>query len=146
MSYQNTDEMLRDIVRIASASRDFCAATYAEIDDAETRTTFAFIADEKSRLVADLLPWIGTPADLRRRSAAEPVEAMYRAARAAFDRRATVNVAGALGFGEDQLLACIDRAHEQTRLPELRRLLKAHRIQLQTGRQAMWRLDGRLAA
>ena len=146
MSNQNTDEVLQEIVRMARAGRDFYSGSYASVVDAETRTAFACLIDEKNRLVADLQPWIEQTSLAPRSSRADAAEKMYRAARTAFNGRTTANVAGALGFGEDQLLGRVERAFMVARLPALRHLLRTHVAQLQICRAAMWRLTERLAA
>lgn len=147
MNGRNMDELLQDITRIARAGNDFFVATYPAVVDAEVRTAFAYVSDVKSRLIADLQPWVlGMPASDGHRSRVAAVENAYVEAQAEFDGHMSESVALALGFGEDDLLKLVGRAYEAARLPALRLLLRTHYSQLLICRQAMWRLSGRMAA
>ena len=147
MNGRNVDQQLQEITCIARAGREFFAAAYPVLADAEIRTAFAYVGDVKHRLIADLHPWVpGLSANDRRSSRVAAVERAYVEALAGFDGRMSDTVALALGFGEDQLLNLVGRAYEGARLPALRLLLKTHYSQLLICRQAMWRLSGRMAA
>jgi len=51
-----------------------------------------------------------------------------------------------LDLAPDGIASLVERAFEDAEEPALRRLLKTHYAQLLVCRQAMWRLNGRLAA
>lgn len=141
----NTDALLRDILHVTRAGHAFFVSAYPGLVDAEVRTAFAYVTDVKARMIAELTPWL-TAADDECSAKAHTIEKMYTDARAAFHGRAPANVASALGFGEDQLLRMVERAFADARLPALRQLLKTHHSQLRVCRQAMGRMQGRMAA
>jgi uncharacterized protein (TIGR02284 family) len=147
MNGRNIDELLEEIARIARAGRGFFVATYPAVVDAEIRTAFAYVSDVKARLLSDLQAWVpAMSATDGNSSRVAAVERAYVEAHAAFDGAMPDAVALALGFGEDQLLKRVGHAYAAARLPALRQLLKTHYAQLLICRQAMWRLNGRMAA
>ena len=50
--------VLHQVARIARSGRDFFVGVYPGVVDAEVRRTFAYVAEVKSRLLADLAPWV----------------------------------------------------------------------------------------
>jgi len=140
-------EKLQDIVRIAQSSRDFFVAAYPHVAEPELRTAFAYISDVKARLIADMTPWTPQePCVSARKPDSDAIERLYADARALLGRRPPEQFGDALSFGEDQLLKRVERAFDEVRLPALRQLLRSYQSQLAVCRQAMWRLNGRMAA
>ena len=145
------EDVLHQVVRIADSGREFFVGVYAGVVDAEVRTTFAYIAEVKTRLLADLAPWltpaVGSwqdPAD--HISPAAIVAKTYADARKTFRGDAPAASAAALSFGEDQLLRLLGRAFEQSENATLKQLLKSYHPQLVISREAMLRLRARQAA
>jgi hypothetical protein len=151
---KNHDEVLQQIVRIARSGRDFFLQMYPQVTDPEERTAFTYISDVKSQLIADLAPWVPRiesrrtdnpdPSTVERTSPAAMVEKLYADARKNF--RADAPGANALRFGEEQLIKLVERAFEESSVPALKEILKSYYGQLVICREAMWRLQLRLAA
>ncbi len=144
------EDLLQQIARMARSSHDFYVDVYPGVTDAEIRTAFAYISEVKSRLLADLTPWmppkaaLSDPAD--HISPATVVEKMYADARRNFRGTAPAASAGALSFGEEQLLRLLERAFTGTTNATLKDLLKSYYPQLVICREAMSRLHARMAA
>lgn len=144
-SSERLDALLRAIVRVAEAGRGFFITAQNRVADPEIRAAFAFAGDTRNRLIADLRPWLARSEGARDSIVATLVR-MYADACGALGRRGPAHLAHALGIGENHLIRLIERAFDDAGEPALRRLLKAHYAQLLVCRQAMWRLNGRLAA
>ena len=150
------EDVLHQVVRIAQSGRDFFVEAYPGVVDAEVRTTFAYIAEVKSRLLADLTPWLAANSNSSQPelsadsadhiSPAAIVAKTYADARKTFRGDAPAAGAAALGFGEEQLLRLVGRAFEQSGAPALKQLLKSYHPQLVICREAMLRLRARQAA
>ncbi len=123
---------------------------YPGVTDAEVRTAFAYISEVKNRLVEDLAPWMPARATLSdptdHISPATVVEKMYADARRNFRGSTPAASAGALSFGEEQLLRLLERTFTSTTNLTLKDLLKSYYPQLVICREAMSRLHARLAA
>jgi uncharacterized protein (TIGR02284 family) len=143
---QRVEALLRAIIRVAEAGREFFIGAQNRIADPDIRAAFAYAGDTKNRLISDLRPWLAHDAGGVADSIAATLVRMYADARGALRRRAPAHLAHALGIGENHLIRLVERAFEDTEEPALRRLLKTHYAQLLVCRQAMWRLNGRLAA
>ena len=146
------EDVLHQVARIARSGRDFFVEAYPGVVDAEVRTTFAYIAEVKSRLLADLAPWLtlgidsSDPVSDDHISPAAIVAKTYADARKTFRGDAPAASAAALSFGEEQLLRLLGRAFEQTENQSLKQLLKSYHPQLVISREAMLRLRARQAA
>ena len=146
------EDVLHQVARIARSGRDFFVGVYPGVVDAEVRTTFAYIAEVKSRLLADLAPWLtsgmesSSPALDDHISPAAIVAKTYADARKTFRGDAPAASATALSFGEEQLLRLLGRAFEQSDHAALKQLLKSYHPQLVISREAMLRLRARRAA
>jgi hypothetical protein len=146
------EDVLHQVARIAHSGRDFFVEAYPGVVDAEVRTTFAYIAEVKSRLLADLEPWLtsamesSSPALDDHISPAAIVAKTYADARKTFRGDAPAASAAALSFGEEQLLRLLGRAFEQSDHAALKQLLKSYHPQLVISREAMLRLRARRAA
>ncbi|MDR3386084.1 MAG: hypothetical protein P4L92_03455 [Rudaea sp.] len=144
------EDLLQQIARIARASHDFFVDVYPGVTDAEVRTAFAYISEIKSRLVADLEPWLAPTAANGGMgdhiSPASVVEKMYADVRRNFRGNQPAASAAALGFGEEQLLRLTERAFSDASVSSLRELLKSYYPQLVICREAMFRLRARQAA
>jgi hypothetical protein len=149
------EDVLHQVARIASSGRDFFVEAYPGVIDAEVRTTFAYIAEVKNRLLADLNPWLATATDLSRPepegsgnhiSPAAIVAKTYADTRKTFRGDAPAASGAALSFCEEQLLRLLSRAFEQSDAQALKQLLKSYHPQLVISREAMLRLRARQAA
>jgi hypothetical protein len=148
------EDVLHQVARIARSGRDFFVEVYTGVVDAEVRTTFAYLAEVKSRLLADLEPWLTNSSadDVAKAdvgdhiSPAAIVAKTYADARKTFRGDSPAASATALSFGEEQLLRLLGRAFEQSSAPALKQLLKSYHPQLVISREAMWRLRARQAA
>ncbi len=149
------EDILHQVACIARSGRDFFVQVHPGIVDPEVRTTFAYIAEVKDRLLTDLLPWLtpalepsSTPAQDSddRISPAVIVAKAYGDARKMFRGDAPAASAAALIFGEEQLLRLFERAFEQAENEALKQLLKSYHPQLVISREAMTRLRARLVA
>jgi hypothetical protein len=146
------EDVLQQVARIARSGRDFFAGAHPGVVDAEVRTTFAYIAEVKSRLLTDLAPWLtsamesSSPALDDHISPAAIVAKTYADVRKTFRGDAPAASAAALGFGEEQLLRLVGRAFEQSDDAALKQLLKSYHPQLVISREAMLRLRARRAA
>jgi hypothetical protein len=146
------EDVLHQVARIARSGRDFFVEVYPGVVDAEVRTTFAYIAEVKNRLLADVTPWLTAGADSMGEdtgdhiSPAAIVAKTYSDTRKTFRGDAPAASASALSFGEEQLLRLLGRAFEQSNVPTLKQLLKSYHPQLVISREAMWRLRARQAA
>ena len=146
------EDVLHQVARIARSGRDFFVEVYPGVVDAEVRTTFAYIAEVKSRLLTDLVPWLtsgmdsSNPVSDDHISPAAIVAKTYADARKTFRGDAPAASATALSFGEEQLLRLLGRAFEQTENQTLKQLLKSYHPQLVISREAMLRLRARQAA
>jgi hypothetical protein len=151
------EDVLHQVAHMARSGRDFFSAVSTNIADAEVRTTFAYIAEVKSRLLTDLTPWLKADADSTRLdpatedsaehiSPAAIVAKTYSDMRKTFRGNAPAASAAALSFGEEQLLRLLGRAFEQSDAPALKQLLKSYHPQLVICREAMSRLRARQAA
>lgn len=141
------EDLLQQIVRIASISRDFFVEMKPRIADSEVRAAFEYIADVKSRVVADLIPWAPTgKSDNHHVSAAASAERIYVDLKRSFDGAQPHLSAGLLDIGEQQMMRLVERAFEVTKSAVLRKLLKAHYPSLVVCREAMSRLSARRAA
>ena len=148
------DDVLQQIVRIAQSGRDFFVQMYPRVTDPEERTAFTYISEVKSQLLTDLAPWVPTIAQnpvgsvdqpsVEHASPAAIIEKMYAEARKHF--RGEAPGANALRFGEEQLIRLVERAFEESSVPALKEILKSYYGQLVICREAMWRLQLRLAA
>ncbi|HZP64896.1 MAG TPA: hypothetical protein VFB32_01185 [Rudaea sp.] len=149
MTVRQHEDVLRHVVRVAQAGRDFFAEAGPRIGDPDVRSAFSYICDVKTQLVADLKPWAhpGTePASNDGTSPSEVLDKLYADALEHFRPQAPGAVANALSFGEDQLIKLLERAFEEARSPALQEVLKSYYSQLVICRQAMWRLHARAAA
>jgi len=138
------EQQLQDIVRLAQSGRDFYASVGPGAAETEVRAAFAYVADVKARLVHSLATW-SPPAPVTSSSAGAG-EKLYNEARQSFRSDAPAMAAPVLTQGEDQLLKLVECAFEATRVPALRQLLKSFYSEVAICRQAMARLQSRLAA
>lgn len=141
-------QKLEEVVRIVRCGHAFFVHAYSALTDAQLRTAFAYIIDVKSQFLADVTPWISTmPVSLPDAdSPAQSVERIYADARCNLSSEKLPGCANGLGFGEAQLLRLTEHAYEAATDIELKRLLKAYYPQFVICREAMWRLNSRLAA
>jgi len=141
------EDLLQQIVRIASIGRDFFVEMTPRIADSEVRAAFEYISDVKNRFAQDLTPWApaGKPEN-HHVSAAASAERIYVDLKRSFDGRQPHLSAGLLDIGEQQLMRLVERAFEIAKSPVLRKLLKAHYPSLVVCREAMSRLSARRAA
>ena len=147
------EDLLQQIARIARSSRDFFVDAYPLVTDPDVRTAFSYISEVKRQLLLDLAPWLPQAeqdiADQDRADHISPaaiVEKMYTEARQNFRGKSPAASAKALGFAEEQLLRLVERAFEDSSVPEVKQLLKSYYSQLIICREAMLRLRTRLAA
>jgi hypothetical protein len=149
------EDVLHQVARIARSGRDFFVEAYPGVIDPEVRTTFAYIAEVKNRLLTDLTPWLtpplespGSPAQdsADHISPAAIVAKTYADTRKTFRGDAPAASATALSFGEEQLLRLLGRAFEQAENQSLKQLLKSYHPQLVISREAMSRLRARQVA
>ena len=149
------EDVLHQVARIARSGRDFFVEVYPGVVDAEVRTTFAYIAEVKNRLLDDLAPWLASSADAPSPGSEDPsdhispaaiVAKTYADARKTFRGAAPAASAAALSFSEEQFLRLLGRAFEQSDVPALKQLLKSYHPQLVISREAMLRLRARQAA
>ena len=149
------EDVLHQVARIARSGRAFFVGVYPGVADAEVRTTFAYIAEVKNRLLADLAPWLAPNLDspvagsedrADRISPAALLAKAYADARKTFRGDSPAASAATLSFGEDQLLRLLERAFEQSDDATLKQLLKSYHPQLVISREAMLRLRARQAA
>jgi len=141
------EDLLQQIVRIASIGRDFFVEMKPRVIDSEVRAAFEYIADVKSRFVLDMTPW--APAGKQENhhvSAAASAERIYVDLKRSFDGTQPHLSAGLLDIGEQQLMRLVERAFEIAKSPVLRDLLKAHYQSLVVCREAMSRLSARRVA
>jgi uncharacterized protein (TIGR02284 family) len=141
------EDLLQQIMRIASIGRDFFIEMKTRIADTEVRTAFEYISDVKSRFVLDLTPWVptGKPDD-HHVSAAASAARIYVDLKRTFDSTRPQLSAGLLDIGEQQLMRLVERAFETAKSPVLRKLLKVHYPSLVVCREAMSRLSARRVA
>ena len=138
-----TDQQkLQDIVRLAQSGRDFFASTGPGAAETEVRAAFAYVADVKARLIHSLSVWAPAPAADNSSAGAR----LYNEARQIFRSDAPATAASVLTRGEDQLLKLVESGFQSTRVPALRQLLKSFYSEVAICRQAMARLQARLAA
>jgi hypothetical protein len=142
------EDLLRQIIRIAKSGRDYFAAVYPSVIDADMRSAFVYMSEIKERLIADIEPWIpAIQEDVSDHvSPAALVEKMYRDARAAFRTSEPAASAKALTVAEEQLSRLVERTFEVTTDARLKDALKAHYPQLLVCVEAMRRLRARMAA
>ena len=149
------EDVLHQVAQIARSGRDLFVEVYPGVVDADVRTTFAYIAEVKNRLLTDLVPWLMPPLEAVKPapgdcgdhiSPAAIVAETYADARKTFRGDAPAASAAALGFGEEQLLRLLGRAFEQTQNKSLKQLLKSYHPQLVISREAILRLRARQAA
>jgi uncharacterized protein (TIGR02284 family) len=146
------DDVLRQIVRIARSGNEFFVDTYPGVRDPEIRSAFAYLSEVKTRMIADLAPFMpkesgpSEQASSDRTSPAVALQRLYADMHGKFRSDAPATAAKALSLGEDQLIRLVERAFEETQLPDLKELLKAYYAQLLICRDAMSRLHSRLAA
>jgi len=139
----STDQQqLQEIVRLAHSGREFFASVGPGAAETEVRAAFAYVADVKSRLIHGLAVW----APAAPPGSASAGEKLYNEARRMFRSDAPATAAPVLTQGEDQLLRLVECAFEATRVPALRQLLKSFYSEVAICRQAMARLQSRLAA
>lgn len=148
------EDVLQQIVRIAQSGRDFFVQMYPRVTDPEERMAFTYISEVKNQLLVDLAPWVPKVESKSAASAALPlaertspaaiVEKLYVEARKNF--RGEAAGANALRFAEEQLIRLVERAFEESSVPALKEILKSYYGQLVICREAMWRLQLRLAA
>jgi len=141
------EDLLQQIVSIASSGRDFFVEMKSRVADSEVRAAFEYLSDVKSRLVLDLAVWesAGSPQH-HHVSAAASAERIYVDLRRTFDGTRPQLSAGLLDIGEQQLTRLVERAFESAQSPVLRKLLKAHYPALVVCREAMSRLGARKVA
>ena len=139
---------LEEVVRIVRSGHEFFVNAYAGLSDAQLRTGFAYIIDVKSQCLVDIAPWVcGEPIRvLDPDSPVVAIERIYADASRTFSGRKPIACASELGFGEAQLLRLTKQAYEATSDIKLKRLLKGYFPQFVICREAMWRLNSRLAA
>jgi len=139
------EQQLQDIVHLAQSGRDFFASVGPGAAETEVRAAFAYVADVKSRLVHALATW-ASPLAVGRSASVNAGEKLYTEARQTFRSDAPAPAATVLTQAEDQLLRLVECAFETTRVPALRQLLKSFYSEVAICRQAMARLQSRLAA
>ena len=141
------EDLLQQMVRIASIGRDFFTEMKSRVADSEVRAAFEYISDVKSRFVLDVTPWApaGAPEN-HHVSAAASAERIYVDLKRSFDGAQPHLSAGLLDIGEQQLMRLVERAFEIAKSPVLRKLLKAHYPSLVVCREAMSRLSTRRVA
>ena len=137
------EQQLQDIVRLAQSGREFFLAAGPGAAETEVRAAFAYVADVKSRLIHGLAIWAPATATSGSVNAGEK---LYNEARQSFRYDAPATAAPILTQAEDQLLRQVECAFEATRVPALRQLLKSFYSEVAICRQAMARLQSRLAA
>ena len=142
------EDLLQQIVRIASIGRDFFIEMKSRVADSEVRAAFEYISDVKSRFVLDVAPWAPTDgvSESHHVSAAASAERIYVDLKRSFDGAQPQLSAGLLDIGEQQLMRLVERAFEVAKSPVLRKLLKAHYPSLVVCREAMSRLSARRVA
>lgn len=141
------EDLLQQIVRIASIGRDFFIEMKPRVADSEVHAAFEYVADVKSRFVLDMTPWVATGgAENHHVSAAASAERIYVDLKRTFDGVQPQLSAGLLDIGEQQLMRLVERAFEIAKSPVLRKLLKAHYPSLAMCREAMSRLSARRVA
>ena len=141
------EDLLHQIVRIASIGRDFFVEMKLRVVDSEVRAAFEYIADVKNRFVLDMTPWAPAgKAENHHVSAAASAERIYVDLKRSFDGAQPHLSAGLLDIGEQQLMRLVERTFEIAKSPVLRKLLKAHYPSLVVCREAMSRLSARRAA
>lgn len=141
-------ELLQQVLRIATAGRKFFTTVTPTIVDVEVRSAFDYIAEVKTRLIGDITPWVREPATdaPQHVSAAVSVEKTYADLERTFRRDPPAASARLLAIGEEQLLRTVERTFEESRIPVLKDLLKTYYPQLVICREAMTRLRSREAA
>lgn len=144
---EREQDLLQQIVRIASVGRDFFVEMQGRIRDREVRAAFEYIADIKNRFVLELMPWVpaGT-SENHHVSAAASAERIYVDLKRTFDGARPQSSAGLLDIGEQHLMRLVERSFEAAKSPLLRDLLKAHYPELVVCREAMSRLSTRKVA
>ena len=142
------NDKLQEILRIVRSGRDFFVDAYANLTDAQLRTTFTYLTDVKSQFIVDVAPWTSSSlvGSIDSGSRAVAIERIYADARSNFRGEKIVASASELGFAEAQLLRLVEQAYEATTDIKLKRLLKAYYPQFIICREAMWRLSARCAA
>jgi uncharacterized protein (TIGR02284 family) len=141
------EDLLQQIVRIASIGRDFFVEMKPRVADSEVHAAFEYIADVKSRFVLDITPWAPSGGGENHHvSAAASAERIYVDLKRTFDGAQPQLSAGLLDIGEQQLMRLVERAFEVAKSPVLRKLLKAHYPSLVVCREAMARLSSRKVA
>jgi uncharacterized protein (TIGR02284 family) len=141
------EDLLQQIVRIATTGRDFFIEVTPRITDSEVRAAFDYIAEAKRRFVLELTPWTReTTTEEHHVSAAASAERIYVDLRRTFDGTRPQLSAGLLDIGEQQLMRLVERTFESAKSPLLRRLLKVHYPSLVVCREAMSRLSARRVA
>jgi uncharacterized protein (TIGR02284 family) len=142
------EDLLQQVIRIASIGRDFFVEMKTRISDSEVRAAFEYISDVKSRFVLDLAPWVpaGKLDDQHHVSAAASAARIYVDLKRSFDGTRPQLSAGLLDIGEQQLIRLVERVFETAKSPVLRKLLKAHYPSLIICREAMSRLSARRVA
>jgi len=141
------EDLLQQIVSIASVGRDFFVEMKSRVADSEVRAAFDYISDVKGRLVLELAAWASEGSPLGHHvSAAASAERIYVDLKRTFDGTRPQLSAGLLDIGEQQLIRLVERAFETSQSPVLRKLLKAHYPALVVCREAMSRLSARKVA
>jgi uncharacterized protein (TIGR02284 family) len=140
-------ELLQQIVRIATSGRNFFADMKTRIADPEVHTAFEYISDVKDRFVRDLSQWVPAgKAEFHDNATATNIERFYASLKRTFDGARPQRSAAVLDVSEQQLMCLVERAFEVVQSPVLRSLLKAHYPALVVCREAMARLHTRKAA
>jgi hypothetical protein len=142
---RTNEQQLQDIVRLAQTGRDFFASVGPGAAETEVRAAFAYVADVKARLIHSLATW-ASPSMAEATGPVSVGEKLYNEARQNFRFDAPATAAPVLTQAEDQLLRLVECAFEATRVPALRQLLKSFYSEVAICRQAMARLQSRLAA
>ena len=141
------EDLLQQIVSIASVGRDFFVEMKSRVADSEVHAAFDYISDVKGRLVLELAAWASAGSPLGHHvSAAASAERIYVDLKRTFDGTRPQLSAGLLDIGEQQLIRLVERAFETSQSPVLRKLLKAHYPALVVCREAMSRLSARKVA
>jgi len=142
------EDLLQQIMRVASIGRDFFVEMRTRVKDAEIAAAFEYISDVKNRFLLDLTPWVpgGRSVANHHVSPAASAERIYVDLKRSFDGSAPQLSAGLLDIGEQQLMRLVERAFESAKSPVLRNLLKAHYPALVVCREAMTRLSARKVA